>query len=225
MPISDTTVGLFLTIAGILWGSLTLLATDQIEVRIKANLREMERKGKVGRRRRLAANWPKQSLKMASRLWGLAVLAFGAELVLNTASPYFQIETWGNLLFITGLIVFALAGIETANLFEFIANRKFKPAIDAFSATRAGLSVCILVIDTYSEIWGILVLFHFSTLPSWVDVFGILSAISVIGSGFFIRGLWSKEESKFSRIGLWLFFSPVAYLIAIGIARIIGVGF
>jgi hypothetical protein len=224
MPVSDAITVAFFTAATILWGSLTVLATERVQKLVDTNLDEMKNKGiKVGRIRRAKATWPGKSLRIASRLWGLAALIFGAELALQVASSYFQPPNLDEFLFIFGLIATLLAGIETANIFEFIGNRKFQPTVTAYKGAATGLALGVLVLDFIEMLFAFAFLPHFSTLPWWLDGFAVLLVPSVIGSAPYVIRIWQRKNDAWYYVGMAGFFSPFVLLLIFGALLRVGV--
>jgi hypothetical protein len=224
VAVPDSVVGLFFAISGGLWGSLTLLASDMIEKRIGANIEEMEKRGKkVGRIRKRRANWPTISLRIASRLWGLGALFFGIELVVDVLAPGLPSPSQDDALFIFGIVTCGLAGIETANVFEFISNRKFKPFVSALKAAKSGLVLGALYMDFVYALYALLVITKFSAAPFWIQAFGIDCVIGVVGSSLLIFKFLKVESDRLYLLGLAVFSSPFFLLIVFGVLMRLGV--
>ena len=185
-----------LAIAITLWMTLPIFATDVVEARI-------------GKRR---LNWPRESLKLGTHLWGFAALLIAIQFAINNIGSDLPFPDTHGVLAWCGLFFFGIAGFQTTLTIAFIMNPKYRLRINLASIF---LGLVVSAADVMTVFFLILLYPTFGMMPIVGKAFTLLLIPSIVSSIPFWWATWTKKTPRFVNVMFLLLMSPYLFLIAL----------
>lgn len=192
--------------------TLATAVKNAIERRVNDNIKKAKKAGRTGEDELKVLNWPNDSLRQATWLWGSASIFVLIQIAIEPIARYLPLPSTYDVLGNVDLALIGLAIVQTLLTIRFIFNPDSRPRI---SLSWILIGLVLGVTDTMSLFFLRLLYPTFGTISMVGKMFTILLIPSIVSSILYLWVKWTRKNSLLVKVAYLLVVTPYLFLIAL----------